>query len=93
MTHCRVLDVNVRGAFLCAREAIKHFLDEGKTGAIVNVSSVHQMIPKLRFLACSVSKGGMQNLTRTLARAYAGRSIRVNGSGPGATIRPINRSP
>jgi glucose 1-dehydrogenase len=49
-----VLGVNVRGAFLCLHEAIKHFLDDGKTGAIVNVSSVHQIIPELRFLSYSV---------------------------------------
>jgi glucose 1-dehydrogenase len=59
---------------------------------IVNVSSVHQVIPKPRFLGYSVSKGGMQNLTRSLALEYAGRGIRVNGIGPGATVTPINRS-
>jgi glucose 1-dehydrogenase len=53
---------------------------------------VHQEIPKPRFLSYSVSKGGMQNLTRTLALEYAGRGIRVNGIGPGATITPINRA-
>jgi glucose 1-dehydrogenase len=88
----RVLAVNLRGAFLCAREAIKHFLAEGKPGSIVNVSSVHQLIPKPSYLGYSVSKGGMQNLTRTLALEYAGRSIRVNAVGPGATITPINRA-
>ena len=41
----KVLAVNLRGAFLCAREAIKHFLAEGKPGVIINVSSVHQLIP------------------------------------------------
>src|SRR5919199_6439377 len=87
----KVLAVNLRGAFLCAREAIKHFLDNGG-GAIVNVSSVHQMIPKPNYLGYSVSKGGMMNLTRTLALEYAGRGIRVNGIGPGATITPINRA-
>ena len=74
----KVLGVNLRGAFLCAREAIRHFLDEGKPGVIVNVSSVHQLIPKPDYLGYSVSKGGMQNLTRTLALEYAGRGIRVN---------------
>jgi glucose 1-dehydrogenase len=39
-----------------------------------------------------VSKGGMMNLTRTLALEYAGRGVRVNGIGPGATITPINRA-
>jgi glucose 1-dehydrogenase len=88
----RVLGVNLRGAFMCAREAIKHFLAEDKPGVIINVSSVHQIIPKPRFLGYSISKGGMQNLTRTLALEYAGRRIRVNAIGPGATITPINRA-
>ena len=88
----KVLAVNIRGAFLCAREAIRHFLEEGKPGVIINVSSVHQLIPKPDYLGYSVSKGGMQNLTRTLALEYAGRGIRVNGIGPGATVTPINRA-
>jgi glucose 1-dehydrogenase len=88
----KVLAVNLRGAFLCAREAIKHFLDSEKPGAIVNVSSVHQLIPKPNYLGYSVSKGGMMNLTRTLALEYAGQEIRVNAVGPGATVTPINRA-
>jgi len=79
----KVLAVNLRGAFLCAREAIKRFLEAGKGGSIVNVSSVHQLIPKPNYLGYSVSKGGMQNLTRTLALEYGGENIRVNGIGPG----------
>lgn len=86
----KVLSVNLRGAFLCAREAVQHFLKEDKEGVIINISSVHQIIPKPRFLGYSVSKGGMQNLTRTLALEYAGKKIRVNGVAPGATITPIN---
>jgi len=88
----KVLAVNLRGAFMCAREAIRHFLAAGKPGVIINVSSVHQLIPKPDYLGYSVSKGGMQNLTRTLALEYAGRGIRVNGIGPGATVTPINRA-
>jgi glucose 1-dehydrogenase len=88
----RVLAVNLRGSFLCAREAIRHFLAEDKSGSIVNISSVHQLIPKPGYLGYSASKGGMQNLTRTLALEYAGRGIRVNGIGPGATVTPINRA-
>ena len=86
----RVVAVNLRGAFLCAQRAIRGFLDGDRGACIVNVSSVHQLIPKPRFVGYSVSKGGMQNLTRTLA--YASRGIRVNGIGPGATVTPINRS-
>jgi glucose 1-dehydrogenase len=88
----RVLAVNLRGAFLCAREAIRHFLAEDKPGVVINISSVHQLIPKPSYLGYSVSKGGMMNLTRTLALEYAGRGIRVNAIGPGATVTPINRA-
>jgi glucose 1-dehydrogenase len=88
----RVLAVNLRGAFLCAREAISHFLAEEKPGAIVNITSVHQLIPKPNYLGYSVSKGGMMNLTRTLALEYAANGIRVNAVGPGATVTPINRA-
>jgi glucose 1-dehydrogenase len=88
----KVLAVNLRGAFLCARESIKRFLATKTPGAIINISSVHQIIPKPDYLGYSVSKGGMQNLTRTLALEYAGNGIRVNGIGPGATITPINRA-
>ncbi len=88
----KVLAVNLRGSFVCAREAIRHFLAEEKPGAVINISSVHQLIPKPGYLGYSTSKGGMQNLTRTLALEYAGRGIRVNGVGPGATVTPINRA-
>jgi glucose 1-dehydrogenase len=86
----KVLAVNLRGSFLCAREAIRRFLGDETPGVILNVSSVHQAIPKPNYLGYSVSKGGMMNLTRTLALEYAARGIRVNGIGPGATITPIN---
>src|ERR671935_1064590 len=88
----KVLAVNLRGAFLCAREAIKRFLATETPGVIINISSVHQIIPKPDYLGYSASKGGMQNLTRTLALEYAGKGIRVNGIGPGATVTPINRA-
>jgi glucose 1-dehydrogenase len=86
----KVIAVNLRGSFLCAREAIKQFLAEDRGGSIINVSSVHQLIPKPDYLGYSCSKGGMMNLTRTLALEYAERGIRVNGIGPGATVTPIN---
>ncbi|MDQ3858599.1 MAG: glucose 1-dehydrogenase [Actinomycetota bacterium] len=88
----KVIGVNLRGSFLCAREAIKRFLAAGTPGVIINVSSVHQKIPKPNYLGYSVSKGGMQNLTTTLALEYAAQGIRVNAIGPGATITPINRA-
>ena len=65
----QVLAVNLRGAFLCSREALKLFIAQG-SGVILNNSSNHEMIPKPEFLAYSVSKGGLGNLTRTLALEY-----------------------
>jgi glucose 1-dehydrogenase len=85
-----VVNVNLRGAYLCAREALKHFLSRGGGGVIINDSSVHQLIPKPKFIGYSVSKGGMGNLTRTLALEYADRGIRVNAVGPGAIATPMN---
>lgn len=87
----RVLAVNVRGPFLCAREAIRRFLETGG-GVIVNVSSVHEVIPKPKYLSYSISKGALGNLTQTLALEYAHAGIRVNNVAPGATVSPINRA-
>ena len=86
----RILAVNLRGPFLCCREALRHFLSRGKGGVILNNSSVHEIIPKPKYLSYSISKGGMENLTRTLALEYAAQGIRVNAVGPGAVVTPIN---
>lgn len=88
----QVVAVNLRGAFLCARETLKHFLSQQRSGVIINVSSVHEIIPRPMYLSYSVSKGGMGNLTKTLALEYANREIRVNAIAPGATVTPINES-
>lgn len=88
----RVIGVNLRGPFLCSREALRHFLARGASGVILNNSSVHEIIPKPKYLSYSISKGGLENLTRTLALEYAGRGIRVNAVGPGAVVTPINKA-
>ena len=88
----RVLGVNLRGPFLCAREALRHFLSRPGGGVILNNSSVHEIIPKPKYLSYSISKGGLENLTRTLALEYAGQGIRVNAVGPGAVVTPINKA-
>lgn len=88
----KVITVNLRGAFLCARESIKHFLKQDNGGIIINVSSVHEIIPRPQYVSYSMSKGGMENMTRTLALEYARNNIRVNAIAPGATATPINSS-
>ncbi len=86
----RVIGVNLRGAYLCARETIKHFLSQNQPGIIINISSVHEIIPRPMYVSYSISKGGMENMTKTLALEYANRGIRVNVIASGATITPIN---
>jgi glucose 1-dehydrogenase len=88
----RILAVNLRGPFLCSREAIRHFLERNSGGVILNNSSVHEIIPKPKYLPYSVSKGGMENLTKSLALEYAAQGIRVNSVGPGAVVTPINKA-
>ncbi|MBC7871569.1 MAG: SDR family oxidoreductase, partial [Chitinophagaceae bacterium] len=88
----RVIATNLRGAFMCAQKALAHWIEKDKPGVIINVSSVHQVIPKPNYIGYSTSKGGMQNLTQSLALEYAGRKIRVNAIAPGATVTPINRA-
>jgi len=85
-----VLAVCLRGVFLGAREAIRHFLSRPGGGVIVNISSVHQQVPKPGFLSYAVAKSGLANLTATLALEYADQGIRVNAIGPGAILTPMN---
>jgi glucose 1-dehydrogenase len=86
----KVIGVNLTGTFLCSRAALRHFLQTGNKGSIINTTSVHERIPKPGFLGYSASKGAMGNVTRTMALEYASRGIRVNEVAPGAIITPIN---
>jgi glucose 1-dehydrogenase len=88
----QVIDVNLTGAFLCAREAARMMRDEGSHGAIVNISSVHERIPWERFSHYCASKGGMMMFTQSIAKELAPLGIRVLSVGPGAIDTPINRS-
>jgi len=87
----RILAVNLVGAANCARAVARHLLARKAPGAIINTTSVHEIIPKPGYLAYSISKGGLANLTRTLALEFAARGIRVNAVGPGATATELNR--
>ncbi|MCY0922378.1 SDR family oxidoreductase [Streptomyces sp. H27-G5] len=95
----KVLDVNLTGQFLCAREAAKEFIRRGvvpevsrSAGKIVCMSSVHQIIPWSGHVNYASSKGGVLMLMQTLAQELAPSGIRVNAVAPGAIRTPINRS-
>jgi glucose 1-dehydrogenase len=92
-----VIDVNLTGQFLCAREAIREFLRRGvvpevscAAGKIICMSSVHQEIPWAGHANYAASKGGVMMLMETIAQEYAPQRIRVNAIAPGAIRTPIN---
>jgi glucose 1-dehydrogenase len=95
----KVLEVNLTGQFLCAREATKEFLRRGvvpevsrAAGKIICMSSVHQVIPWAGHVNYAASKGGVRMMMETLAQELAPKKIRVNAVAPGAITTPINRS-
>ena len=94
-----VIDVNLTGQFLCAREATREFLRRGvvpersvAAGKIICMSSVHEVIPWGGHVNYATSKGGVMLLMKSMAQELAPKKIRVNSIGPGAIQTPINRS-
>lgn len=93
-----VVDVNLTGQFLCAREAIREFLKRGMVperskalGKIICMSSVHEHIPWGGHANYAASKGAIKMLMQTLAQEYGDRKIRVNSISPGAIQTAINK--
>ena len=93
-----VIDVNLTGQFLCAREAVREFLKRGMVperskalGKIICMSSVHELIPWGGHANYAASKGAIKMLMQTLAQEYGDRKIRVNSISPGAIQTPINK--
>ncbi|MEC3875344.1 glucose 1-dehydrogenase [Chryseobacterium salviniae] len=94
-----VININLTGQFLCAREAIKEFLRRGidtsksvACGKIIHISSVHEVIPWAGHANYAASKGAIRMLMQTLAQEYGADKIRVNSICPGAIQTPINKN-
>ncbi len=94
-----VINVNLTGQFLCAREAVREFLRRGvvpqrskAAGKIICMSSVHEVIPWGGHVNYASSKGGVMMLMKSMAQELAPKKIRVNSIGPGAIQTPINQS-
>ncbi|NJN28722.1 MAG: SDR family oxidoreductase [Cyclobacteriaceae bacterium] len=93
-----VLDVNLTGQFLCARESIREFLKRGmrpeiskSLGKIIHMSSVHQIIPWAGHANYAASKGAIVMLMESICQEYASQKVRCNSIAPGAIQTPINR--
>jgi glucose 1-dehydrogenase len=87
----KVIDVNLTGVFLCAREAARIMCADAVKGAIVNVTSVHEQIPWKGYSHYCASKAGEKLFAQSIARELAPHGIRVVNVAPGAIATPINR--
>jgi glucose 1-dehydrogenase len=93
----RVIDINLTGQFLCAREAVKAFKRQGinraisyAMGKIIHISSVHDIIPWAGHVNYAAAKGGIMLLMKSIAQEVAPLRIRVNSLSPGAIRTPMN---
>ncbi len=85
----RVLNVNLSGAFLCSQRAAGRMADVGNGGRIINITSVHEHIPRIGASAYSASKAGLGLLTKVMAMELAPHGILVNAIAPGEISTPM----
>jgi NAD(P)-dependent dehydrogenase (short-subunit alcohol dehydrogenase family) len=93
----RVLRVNLKGAFLCGQAAARRMVQQapragGGRGVIINMSSVNAVVAIANQVPYSVSKGGVNQLTKVMALALAPHGVRVVGIGPGSIATEMLRS-
>ena len=86
----KVIDINLFGAFHCAREALKRMVPQ-KSGVVLNTTSVHEEIAWAGYSAYTASKAAVSMLTKNLAQEAAPYGVRVLAIAPGAIKTPINR--
>ena len=86
-----VLDINLKGSFLCSQQAAKQMMKQ-KSGVIVNISSIVGVMGNFGQANYSASKAGVIGLTKTLAREVASRGIRVNAVAPGFIDTEMTRN-
>ncbi|QBX34779.1 SDR family oxidoreductase [Paracoccus liaowanqingii] len=87
----KTVATDLTGPFLLCRAFARRAVPAGHGGRIVNVSSVHQEVPRAGSSAYDAAKGGLRMLARTLALELAGASITVNNVAPGMIMTPINQ--
>jgi glucose 1-dehydrogenase len=87
----RSIRTNLYGPMLCCREFIRHRVGNGGGGKIINVTSVHEEIPRAGASDYDCAKGALRNLTRTLALELADLRINVNNIAPGMVLTPFNQ--
>jgi 2-deoxy-D-gluconate 3-dehydrogenase len=85
----RVIDVNLRGVFLCTKAAAARMIEQGRGGRIVNVTSIDAIHPSMVGLAAyDASKHGVWGFTKNVALELAPHGIWVNAIAPGGILTP-----
>ncbi|MEX0589467.1 MAG: SDR family NAD(P)-dependent oxidoreductase [Xanthobacteraceae bacterium] len=87
----RVLETNLDAVFFTAQEAARRMLAAGKRGSIINIASVLGLAVSKGTIAYAAAKGGVVQVTKTLALELAFKGIRVNAIAPGFIVTEINR--
>ena len=87
----RIINTNLRGTFLCSQIAARKMIKQG-VGKIINISSVHQFLPRKYIAHYAASKGGMLMLTKVMALELAEHKINVNCIAPGAIKTLMNKA-
>lgn len=82
---------NLYGPFYCCQHFVRMRRKAGGKGKIINITSVHQEIPRAGAAGYDVAKGGLRNLTRTLCLELAPDHINVNNIAPGMVLTPFNQ--
>lgn len=88
----RLMRADLYGPFLTCRRMVRALEDAGRAGRIVNISSIHEKAPRPGGVDYDAAKGGLAQLTATLALELAPRQIAVNGVAPGMILTPMNQS-
>ncbi|MEG3190934.1 SDR family NAD(P)-dependent oxidoreductase [Lysobacter sp. D1-1-M9] len=87
-----IMRTNLYGPFFCCQQFIRGLDGSDTHGTIINITSVHQEIPRTGAAGYDVSKGGLRNLTTTLALELAEKNINVNNIAPGMVLTPMNQA-
>ncbi|MBC5829425.1 MAG: glucose 1-dehydrogenase [Candidatus Eremiobacteraeota bacterium] len=87
----KTIATNLTGPFMTCRQLVLRLKKAKAAGRIINISSVHQDIPRAGAVDYDCSKGGLRNLTTTLALELAPNKINVNGIAPGMILTPMNQ--
>ena len=86
----RVVRTDLYGPFLTCRALVRRLEAKGMKGRIVNISSIHERAPRPGGVDYDAAKGGLSQLTATLALELAPKGVAVNGVAPGMILTPMN---